>query len=608
MHKLKAFLWRPILIGLSGLAQLTSLCVAPQQILAAPVPSASVPAVANPPEKRVLFRDNPLLQQKITLEATDRTLGDVLKDLSPTLKVDLSASARIADQRITLHLTDQPLYLLMERLPQLLSHAPDKPHGYYWEPLDRPVSSRPAYNLWRDLRSMGEEQDLLDYPRREAEVQLRDIRNLASMSPQEREAYNSDYPSKLLTDSEVQPFVKALRGLTDDQLDALMRGEAIPLDPVLFSKEIEATKQQQRDQMRKQQEVAKLTHSPDPYPDGIPEPPSSVVPPGLSVSPGDYNGLYPNRASLYGVHLDGIQDSYIVLDPYDTSRNASPIRVALTTLPKSDSKRVVDPVFDLTPLLADKKVTPEQRGDIGFTLQALARTARINLYQEDFLKHVSEWGTLSSGLAKTKGTMPELIRAICAEWNYQPQKIGSDYFFWSRTWAMDRASDIPDRLISRWQKKYQKQGVVTLDDHAEIAAALTWPQMALTLSAVMPEGCSGSPQAYGMYRLLGRLSLAERSAAFSPDGLVLGDMLPWEQQAFAADFQKDTTKVTGDQLYRAVLTFQVEQDGPPNVETPIERVIMRVKSDGKEIAGARDVIVLTKPATQSIAVTPNALI
>ena len=346
---------------------------------AAPAP-ALVPAAS--PAKSTLLRDDPLLHQKVTLEATDRPLGDVLKDLSPTLKADLTVSSQIADQRVTLRLTDQPLYLLMARLPKLLSHLPEKPHGYYWEKLERPAKERPAYNLWRDLRSRLEEEDQLDYPCQEVGKMLRDMRDLCRMIPEERKSYHGDYPYiPLPSDIKEQPFgnnlmplAKALTPLTDDQIDALMRGEKIALDSSLFTDEMAAAKQQQVDQMKHQQEIAKLTNTPDPYPNGIPEPPAFA--PTISVEPEDDNGRVLSHAFLYGIRLNGIQNSRTVLDPYDTSKNPDPNRVARSMFAP---KPVVlpSPVVDLTPLLTNKNVTPEQRGDVGCTLQALAKTAHV---------------------------------------------------------------------------------------------------------------------------------------------------------------------------------------------------------------------------------------
>ena len=273
----------------------------------------SLRQVQPPPAKSTLLRDDPLLQQKITLEATDRPLGEVLKVLSPLLKADLTASASIADQRVTLHLIGQPVYRLMDRLPHLLSHLPEHPHGYYWEKLDRAAKQRPAFNLWRDLRSVQDEERELDYPRREVAKMLRDMRDLCRMTPEERKNYHGDYPYVLLPDDiKEQPFgqsgvalAKALRPLTDEQLDALMDGEKIALDSGLFADEIAAAKQAQRDQIKHQQEFAKRTNTQDSYVKGIPEPPDVI--PTISVKTQDDNGRVMAHAQLYGVYLSGVQ-------------------------------------------------------------------------------------------------------------------------------------------------------------------------------------------------------------------------------------------------------------------------------------------------------------
>ncbi len=546
---------------------------------------ASAPVKSVPPAKPTLLRDDPLLQEKVTLEATDRPLGDVLKDVSLTLKMDLTASSQIADQRVTLRLTDQPVYLLMNRLPQLLSHAPGKPRGYYWERLDRPAKGRPAFNLWRDLRSVQDEEYEWDYPRREVARMLRDMRDLCWMTPKERRNYHGDYPYVPLPDTiKEQPFgqnemalAKALKPLTDEQLDALMDGKKIALDSRLFTAEIAAAKQTQRDEMKHRQEIAKLTNNPDPYPNGIPEPPDIV--PTISVKAEDDDGRVMSHAFLHGIYLDGIEGVAPELDPYDTFQNPDPNRVARSMFAPHLAK-ALSPVVDLTPLLQDKSVTPEQRGSVGFTLQALAKAAHMTLYQEAFLKPSANTGFRSSGITTLKAPLSDLILEICEEWNYQALKVGDDYYFWSRTWALDRAADIPKRLISKWQERYRKQGMVSLDDHIEIASAITWPQT-FTLSQVLPEGCPRDFHSYTMLRLLGLLSPAEREAASSGVGIALAGLSPEAQQTLADGFRRDLAKVPGNQLEQAVLRLE---SPPPGMREGM--VGANVQAGGQTIFGA----------------------
>ena len=325
---------------------------------ASPVPA---PVKAAPPPKSTLLRDDPLLQQKITLDATDKPLGDVLKDLSPTLKADLTVSSGIADQRVTLHLTDQPVYLLLNRLPQLLSHLPDHPHGYYWEKLERSAKERPIFNLWRDLRSVQDEERELDYPRREAGVLLRDLRNLSRLRPEDHAKYKGDYPYILAGSDPADPVEAALRDLSDGQIEALIDGATIALDPVRFAGFLAAAKQKQRDQWKRKQDLAALDGIPDPFPHGFPAQPD--VSPVLSVLPEGREGDIPNGKVVYDVSITGM-DHGVGLDVYDTNQSRSPDRNPVIF----SSKPLPGPLVDLTPLLTDKSVTPAQRGDLGFTL------------------------------------------------------------------------------------------------------------------------------------------------------------------------------------------------------------------------------------------------
>lgn len=565
---------------------LLALVLALPPVWAGAAPAPAPVKTASPPKSNLL-REDPLLQEKVTLEVTDKPLGDFLAELSPKLKVDISAASQVADQRVTLHLTDQPLYLLMNRLPALLSHTLDKPHGYYWEKLDRPATARPAFNLWRDLRSVQDEEYARDYPRREAGVLLRDLRSLSRLTPQERVQYKGDYPYTRfpgISPTEDGPEGTALRGLTDDQIETLLGGEKIALDPVVFAKEIAAFKQRQRTDRDRVYAVAIGAGHP------VPEPPD--VPPAISISRMDEDGDYPDQATKYELHLEGVNSYGTVLDVYDTNQSRNPSREKLSIPAAAEG---VMPVIDLTPLLTGKSVTPEQRKDVGFTLQALAKAAHINLYQEDFFSRGATWGYDSPGLATLKGTLPQLITAICAEWDYHAEKVGDDYVFWSRTWAQDRAADVPDRLIAKWRSRLQKQGALTLSDNAEIAASLSWPQVHSTLNVALPEvGIWDSVRAYKTLRLMGLLSPLERDAAFSANGLALTNLTPWAQQAFAADFQRDFARVPSDQLHQAVLTFQTGQAG--SLDAPTGVVSMNVSTGGRSLLGTVLAIKLPSPA------------
>lgn len=550
----------------------------------APAPTASI------------LQDIPALKPKITIQETNRPIDQALSDISAKISVDLIADAGIGDQRVTLSLTDQPVYTLMARLVQLLSHSADGPHGYHWEPVKRSAGEKPAYRLWRDLSSRAKEKAALAYPSRELLVLLRDMRNLARLSPEERKNYKGDYPYTLFPGSAgTAPFGEAMKSLTDQQLQQLADGESIPLDPAPFAGEIAKFRQGQIDDLLSYQHVVLKAGLPDPFKGQGPHP--AVIPPSISVTLGDGTGEDPWQVSMFDIHLNGILNYALGADAYDTIKNRNPGRLDIQP-PKTGDK-----IIDLTSALTGKGVTDAQRSDLGFTLQALSKATGINLYEEAFL-----WSPpkiLHPGLTNLKGTAPQIIAAICGAWNYHAEKIGADYLLWSRTWAQDRATDVPERLIAKWRARIMKQNGATLNDRAEMAASLTWPQVKLTLEPALPEaGPWNSLTDYKILRLIGRIPASDRAAAFSPDGISLANMAPWEQEELINDFQSRMVGVTNDQLSHASLIFTIQQDGPPSVPTPIERIIMSCEEGGHSLFSARTVVDLgpaQTPGAQPIA-------
>src|SRR5262249_49172223 len=73
--------------------------------------------------------DDPALKANVSAELTDLPLSDALVELARQTKVDLSAEAPIGRQRVTLHLSGQPLSQVMARLTRLLSHSLDARPG-----------------------------------------------------------------------------------------------------------------------------------------------------------------------------------------------------------------------------------------------------------------------------------------------------------------------------------------------------------------------------------------------------------------------------------------------------------------------------------------------
>ena len=489
------------------------------------------------------------LQKPVSLEATDLPLGDLLKDLSRKANVSLTGMAKIEDQRVTLHLTTQPLHQVMSRLCGLLSHSPETPHGYFWAKESRDGDSRPRYRLLRDLRSLADEQNALDIPRRKAIVLLRDWRNLSRMSPEKRKHYKSDLTQDYLEDPDMKPFQDAITNASDDQIDTLVKSGSLPLDPGRFASEIAHFNQIWHDALIQQRQRILKNNGPDPYPEGVPAAPPE--PPTVTFHVDDYGGEHPERAAFFGLALHGIQ----TLDMPGISGSMhvtfSPLRKLRPPFPKIAVPG--ETIIDLSPFLTSPEVTPEQRGDVGFTVQALAKAGGLSLYQEEFYKSVY-WGGRSNGLKIMKGTVPQLLNEICAEWDYDAKKVGDDYFLWSNTWAQDRAYDVPERLLADWRLRFQKQnGGYTLNDRVEIATALTWPQIFITLSMLLPEAGTWNGQREAeILRFIGGFTASERSI-MAGQGLPLAAMSPVQQMALLDELRDKIASASQARILHARL-------------------------------------------------------
>ncbi|MCW3100012.1 MAG: hypothetical protein JWL77_5630 [Chthonomonadaceae bacterium] len=473
------------------------------------------------------------LQKAITIEATDLPLGDLLKELSQEADVSLLTIPKTEDQRVTLHLTAQPLYQVMTRLCGLLSHSPSAPRGYFWTKESRADDPHPRYRLARDLRSLTEEQEALDIPRRKAARLLRDWRDLSKMSVAQRKRYKGDLPLDYVDNPESRLFQDALTDASDSQIDTLVQSGSIPLNTARFGDKIASFNKIWHDREIENRQGALQSGGKDPYPDGVPDAPPD--PPTVTFAVNDENGEQPEQAAIFGLKLNGVQT-------YEgKSGTTGSMHMLFTPLrklhpPFPETARPGDPIIDLTPALTDPEVTVEQKGDMGFTLQALAKVAGISVYQEEFYK-TGFWGGRPWGLKVLKGTVPQLLNAICAAWEYDAEKVGADYVLWSTTWALDRTFDIPERLFVRWRSRYEKQKGFTLDDRIEIVSGLTWGQIFLTLEMHLPEAGPWNirREAEDLW-FIGSFSVSER-AAMAREGLPIAVMSPQQQAALLGIFR-----------------------------------------------------------------------
>jgi hypothetical protein len=456
------------------------------------------------------------LGSPVTVDVAGMPLSEVLGLLSRPKVVRLIAKTPLGDQRVTLHVNGLPLHHVMNRIITLLDHGPRSPGGFYW--IDQSQQGEKQFRLERTMRSIAEERRALDFPRRKAAQWLREM----------RAGKGGDLPKDYLADADFQPFRDALAALSDDQMDALIDTGSAPAAAPSLTEAIAKYNKRWHDGADRRRQDSVRDGLPDPFPGGVPNMPPD--PPTMTFGVDDYKLEHPERAHLFGLYLKGVAlidngEFHLAFDPLESLDIPDPD-------PTSGAE---SPQFDLGPLLHARGVTDVQRGDSGFALQALGRVAGLELYEEHFLK-TGYWGARPKGLRVEKGSLAQLVHGICKEWGLNCRRTGTGYLFWSRTWAQDRSTDIPERFLAPRRRRLAEAGAVTLADRIDLAGAFTWPQLRLTLELALPEAgpWNARSEAAGL-RLLAMMADDQRRAALSATGIGLAQLSDAQRAFLATD-------------------------------------------------------------------------
>jgi len=148
-------------------------------------------------------------------------------------------------------------------------------------------------------------------------------------------------------------------------------------------------------------------------------------------------------------------------------------------------------------------------GSFAAALDLLAQRSHLRIFAEVFLKD-------KRPLRFTRGKPEFLLSHICRDYGCDWRKVGDDYIVWSKSWAQDRAADVPAEILNHWRQAREKQGRFELDDLVEMTE-LSDAKL-VTLGRVL--GING-PFAYfnrDALRILSTIPRQARMAAFGPNG------------------------------------------------------------------------------------------
>jgi hypothetical protein len=519
----------------------------------------------------------PLLQKSVSSQVVHLPLYDVFKQLSDKLPVELRVDdAHLRDQRITLAVHNQPCHILMARLVVLLSHAdPVLQHQYSWIKVIR-SESHAQYILMRVKEARIAEERELAKPLKEAKENLQSLRDLADNPQSEVSKDATPFIRQVQNTIAKNPQAQALRGLSNSELDRLMNGESIfisagPLEPSLHAA-YDASVQ-----------MFKERGDPRVFPDfQMPKEEFYTI----QIN-SDWNDDKPNSPLLFMLSLTPGRSISHSIGGYHISNYYYAMKDGL--LPETGKD---EPVYDLTPILDDPVVTNEQRGDMGFVLDALAGETGIEIYQEFFYKGNPNLGGTSPGLRRKKGTRNQLINEICRTWGYQVQKVGDSYLFWSRVWAQDRQNDIPEKKLDEVRRTIKRAGGMTEAVTMELASKLTWGQFKATLPIAIPEAKTEiTKYQFLSMHIIGLLTPQQRQIA-RDQGVVISQLPGEAQRTILNDLNISRMvsmlqpnlygKLSSNDLLRCQVRLRTTRADDPNAPVDM-RYLTIVSPDGKVI-------------------------
>ncbi len=432
------------------------------------------------------------LQAKVSINAGSASLTEILKDLSMQAHVSLVAAEPDREQRMTICLPKTSLAVAMLNISDALSHNNPGPERWLWETRLNKVGAS-TYLLSRSRQFLAYEAKERDYPRKQAAMLLHKVYAAATEVLTNRDSLAlKSLPSIYInwfTSPETSIFCDALRSLNAGQIEQLADFAAVPLQNGLFAEEVAAYNVDWREQRLQQQANALQNGLPDPFPAGVPAAPDAA--PSIEFKVDDYNGELPDRVSMFGLWLNGVQtvkggSLHLTFEPLKDS--VLPLR-----LPKAvDSATVID----IGQAFVHAGVTGRNLRDCGKVLQALALASGRNIVLEQFYKCGYRCSPHPELTSVTYGTFEDVCNLICDSWDLQVVKKGDTYLFWSKTWALDRAADIPGHMIAKWRKQIETNQRLSLQERVEISKSLSWPQIAVTLRSWLPESGPWSFRGY----------------------------------------------------------------------------------------------------------------
>ncbi len=432
-------------------------------------------------------------QEFITLAETS-TIEQVLSKLSTKTRI-LTASKTLKDQRVSVFLRNTEKQKAENILLRVLGHSIDTPTSYEWHQ----GVDKNTFILTRNLHDKKEERNLLEYPKRQIALILKNTRD--NLNSDKEIVYGTNTFS-----SGFELHNNILKSLTDSQLETLISGKGISVSQFVPKNLVD--NYQKMYSKNFQDSIAN----------------------GIAFSQEQKKGPYkepmitvkPQRGSsfLYTISIAGAinhlpaqgiwNDNGQIIDPFQSCTN--PLSPLSTFLPEKMQKIPNEKQYDFSELYKDKNITSTMRSDLGFLLGYISKTTNIDIVSENFISRGYFTYPHKFEFQLKKGTLREIFEYIWRNYNYITEQNEGVYYIWSPVWAFERRADIPDRELEYWKKLKEKQNGFTLEQWIKVASKYNDYQLRDTFYQEIPmspapgQGNGLTTVSFELLRFLGKLS------------------------------------------------------------------------------------------------------
>jgi hypothetical protein len=441
-----------------------------------------------PPREAWMTTDK-ALATPVNLVIRARPLKAALAIITKLSGVPLTATRDIAEQRVSLYFTREPVSRVMGRIQDLLGHGRIPSESCEWVRSEESDKSL-HYRLRRTRQGIQEEEAMLNLPRVTARAWLGELRDFMQ-HPEERAKREFQYPTlrkgeeaaAALDNGDLAPLGAMMASVTDPELDTLVRDGRV--SPGAFH-----PTQAHIDLLLSD---SKRNHS------LVEGPISNCL---LNLSLHESAGFF----ALTILTQRSALDSFSAGLGLDTLHQAP---FGEEDLPAKDQPGIKS--VDLFPP-DPTKAGMEPQLSLATALDLLAKAAKIQITSEVFLKRQAR-------LPETSGAPEYLLAAICKAFGYDWRKVGDGYIVFSRSWAQDRIADVREALIDGWLAAKRRKEGLGLAEYIEMGRTSDAQQP--TLEVVFGGLGPLAGRNRRALQILGLLSKSQLQAAWGAEGVAL---------------------------------------------------------------------------------------